>query len=144
MDPVAAALQLILQQQTANLLTGEQAQAAIQALFSGVAATGARHNEETRLARAKQTIRTVVPEFTGDQATTMTAGRWLETFETEATDARLPRLEWALSAVRRFPTSSAASMWAVSVFGGGLRFAATWEDFLRHSWHSIRQPMPHS
>ena len=130
-DPATAmttAFSIIMQQRAADNITEEQSQAALRALFaitSDVQPTA----DATLHARAKATVRTVVPEFTGDQSSTVTAGRWLETFETEATDAGLPVANWPLAAVRRFPTGSAASLWAASVFGGGLRFVATWVDF---------------
>ena len=127
--PMTAGFSLIMQQRNAGLITEEQSQSALRALFSGAAPDNHSTAEQNKIARAKTTVRTVVPEFTGDQSATVTAGRWLETFETEATDAGLPMENWPLSAVRRFPTGSAASLWAASVFGGGLRFQSTWEDF---------------
>jgi hypothetical protein len=128
-DAVTTAFNLIMQQWTAGAMPEDAFQTSLRALFSGVAASQNSSSDRTVLQRAKATVRAVVPEFMGDQTTTMTAGRWLEKFEAEATNAGLPTDDWPFAAVQLFPTGSAASLWAVSIFGGGLRFRATWETF---------------
>lgn len=128
-DMMTAAFNLIMGQRSAGTLSEEASQAALHALFAAASLGQSSQGAQTVLARAKATVRSVVPEFAGDQTNTITAGRWLEKFEAEATNAGLPEEDWPFAAVQRFPTGSAASLWAVSIFGGGLRFRATWPQF---------------
>lgn len=59
----------------------------------------------------------------------MMVGRWLEKFESEATDAGLPTDGSAKTVVERFATGSGMALWVASVFGAGIRFTASWTDF---------------
>lgn len=96
---------------------------------------------DARLARARATIQSSVPFFRGDKGDGMlTAGQWLECFEQEAEGAGLPRENWPLAMIRRFPAGSTAALWVKSIFGAGTAFTADWAS-LRSSFLSRYTPV---
>jgi hypothetical protein len=133
LDQTAVNLREIFQRRENGTITDGELQLALVALFSQsgrlLSQPHSIVDHTISLSRAKATVRKEVPEFTGEISADFTATQWLETFESEAADAGLPAENWPFAAIRRFPTGSSANLWAASVFGGGLRFKASWEDF---------------
>lgn len=81
------------------------------------------------LMRAESVVQTVVPVDGGEPTNELSASWWIRVFAAEATDAELPIAYWPRAAVGRFPAESCAALWALSVFGEGTDFVATWDEF---------------
>jgi hypothetical protein len=108
-----------MQQRRAGLITEADMQMALTALFNipnTNPTVGMAPDTASTLARARSTVRSVVPEFRGEQSDGITAGRWFEKFELESTEAGLPEAEWPQAAVGRFPTGCSARLWVSTVF----------------------------